>query len=187
MSRVRRNYTYNVGDVANAVPNWTLTCTKAVTTSTDPVDIQAGTIIDGTCEWNCVDSGGGAVNNYSTTEQRIGTWIDGKPLYQITIQDTMPTVTTEGTRVGKSIDVSTLSVENCVKIDGFVYSDGTRIENVPINMFQNFYNGSYLYVFSEMESDLNSNILNHIFIATTRANLSGKLVYITIQYTKLTD
>ena len=27
---------------------------------------------------------GGAVTNYSTEEQRIGTWIDGKPLYQKT-------------------------------------------------------------------------------------------------------
>lgn len=61
MSRVKRNYTYSVGDVANAVPNWTLTCTKAGTTSTDIINIQAGTIIDGTCEWNCVDSGGGQV------------------------------------------------------------------------------------------------------------------------------
>lgn len=59
MSRVKRNYTYAVGDVANAIPNWTLTCTKAGTTSIDIINIQAGTIIDGTCEWSCVNSGGG--------------------------------------------------------------------------------------------------------------------------------
>lgn len=33
--------------------------------------------------------GGGAVTNYFTTEQRIGTWIDGKPLYQKTYSGTL--------------------------------------------------------------------------------------------------
>ena len=32
--------------------------------------------------------GGGGSVDYSTTEQTIGTWINGKPLYQITVQTT---------------------------------------------------------------------------------------------------
>jgi len=32
--------------------------------------------------------GGGGSIDYSTTEQTIGTWINGKPLYQITVQTT---------------------------------------------------------------------------------------------------
>ena len=59
MSRLRRNYTYTVGDIVSALPNWTLTCTKAGTTSADPITVQEGTIIDGTCEWNCVNNVGG--------------------------------------------------------------------------------------------------------------------------------
>ena len=50
MSRLRRNYTYTVGDIVNALPNYTLTCTKAGVTSSDPITVQEGTIIDGTCE-----------------------------------------------------------------------------------------------------------------------------------------
>lgn len=56
MSRVKRNYIYNLGDVVNALPNYTLTCTKAGITSADPITVQEGTITDGTCEWNCVDN-----------------------------------------------------------------------------------------------------------------------------------
>ena len=33
--------------------------------------------------------GGSSSHNYSTTEQVIGTWIDGKPLYEITISGTV--------------------------------------------------------------------------------------------------
>ena len=68
MSRLKRNTQYNVGDVVNALPNWTLTCTKAGTTSTDPITVQEGTITDGTCEWNCINNvgggGGGAVEDW---------------------------------------------------------------------------------------------------------------------------
>ena len=47
---IKRNTQYNIGDIVNALPNYTLTCTKAGTTSTDPITVQEGTIIDGTCE-----------------------------------------------------------------------------------------------------------------------------------------
>ena len=56
MSTIKRNYAYDVGYTASALPNWTLTCTKAGTTSADPITVQEGTIIDGTCEWNCVNN-----------------------------------------------------------------------------------------------------------------------------------
>lgn len=36
-------------------------------------------------------------NKYTTGEQKIGTWINGKPLYRKVIETTMPTVTTNGT------------------------------------------------------------------------------------------
>lgn len=41
---------------------------------------------------------GGMLENYSTNEQRVGTWIDGKPLYRKVFQiTTIPQVTTDGT------------------------------------------------------------------------------------------
>ena len=68
MSRLRRNYTYTVGDIVNALPNYTLTCTKAGTTSADPITVQEGIITDGTCEWNCINNGGGS--------RGLGSWKD---------------------------------------------------------------------------------------------------------------
>lgn len=56
MSRIKRNYAYDVGYIASALPNWALTCTKAGITSADSIAVQEGYIIDGTCEWNCVNS-----------------------------------------------------------------------------------------------------------------------------------
>ena len=45
-------------------------------------------------------------NTYSTAEQRIGTWIDGKPLYERTVSTPSPTVTTDGTDSIAHIDIS---------------------------------------------------------------------------------
>ena len=176
MSRVRRNYAYNVGDIANAVPNWTLTCTKAGTTSIDPVDIQAGTIIDGTCEWNCVNSGGGAVNNYSTTEQRIGTWIDGKPLYQITVDcGTLPNTTY------KNIQTNVSNVKDIINIKGTCYSSSGFWRSIP-----KIQDDSTNYtVVPQISFDNNKMIVQ--LLGRGGDNTSFISSYVTIQYTKTTD
>ncbi len=44
--------------------------------------------------------------DYSTSEKVVGTWIDGKPIYQKTVQLTTPNVTTEGTPVSITVDVA---------------------------------------------------------------------------------
>lgn len=50
--------------------------------------------------------GGGDMHNYSTQEQVVGTWIDGKPLYEIVIESTLT-----------SIDVSGLNIEKLIYSD----------------------------------------------------------------------
>ena len=45
-------------------------------------------------------------HNYSSVEQVIGTWTDGKPLYECTISTTAPSVTSDGTDVTKSIEIN---------------------------------------------------------------------------------
>ena len=79
------------------------------------VEVEDGTTIP--TGWEEVEDKG---EIYSTTEQRIGTWIDGKPLYQITIQDTMPTITTDGTRVMKTIDISNLRIAKGISLEGMI-------------------------------------------------------------------
>lgn len=43
---------------------------------------------------------------YSFTEQVIGTWIDGKPLYRKIISSTLPKVTTDGTNVASTVPIN---------------------------------------------------------------------------------
>lgn len=52
--------------------------------------------------------------NYSTTETKIGTWIDGKPVYRIVIEYT----TTSQANLGYNIDVSSLNIETMIKAEG---------------------------------------------------------------------
>ena len=72
MSRLKRNYAYDVGYTASALPNYTLTCTKAGVTSSDPITVQEGTIIDGTCEWNCVNNVGGGGGGGVVEDWEVG-------------------------------------------------------------------------------------------------------------------
>lgn len=63
---------------------------------------------------------GGAT--YSLDEQVVGTWIDGKPIYQKTIQDTMPTVTANGGEVSKAITFPIINIESVIEIKGVTYN-----------------------------------------------------------------
>ena len=71
--------------------------------------------------------------NYSTTEQVIGTWIDGKPLYRKIYTGTFPTVTTDGTQQTKTIDITGLSVNSMIIDWAGTYSpDGTAYQPFPL-------------------------------------------------------
>lgn len=48
---------------------------------------------------------------YSTTEQRIGTWINGKPLYRLVMEVDNPTVTTDGTIARKRYSISDYNMD----------------------------------------------------------------------------
>ena len=122
-------------------------------------------------------------NNYSTTEKVIGTWIDGKPLYQITIQNTMPIVTTDGTRATKYINITDLSIRQVVNVYGIAINQ-SNLESVTLDSHNNA--GAFSFV-SLYRSDSNINIVDMIFLASSRLSQSENPCYITIQYTKITD
>ena len=58
-------------------------------------------------------AGGGSTHNYSTTEQVVGTWIDGSTLYEKTIQFPSSIKLTQNTWTDV-VDVSALSINNLV-------------------------------------------------------------------------
>lgn len=103
---------------------------------------------------------------YSTSEQRIGTWIDGKPLYRKVI-----TGTTNLTAGDLVIDLSSLNINYISKMDGTV---GTNFDYKPINFYLD---GNYIstrYAYGKM------------YLASTNAytNLPFTMV---LEYTKTTD
>lgn len=112
----------------------------------------------------------GTGNDYSTDEQIIGTWIDGKPLYQKTIDfGALPNNTT------KNIAHGITNLGKVVLISGYSY-DGTNFSCLPqVN-----------------DSQINSQMLllansTNVSIRTTSNRSSWTETYVTLQYTKTTD
>lgn len=124
------------------------------------------------------------MHTYSTTEQCIGTWIDGKPLYEITYSGNFR----EETEI-TDIDVSGLNAETWVKIQAITSatnSSGTKYaqpltyayagpnSSIPSELMTIWYRGT---------SD--EKVIRMCYDYTTvTANFK---YYVVLQYTKTTD
>ena len=110
--------------------------------------------------------------NYATTEQRIGTWIDGKPLYRKVVSMTVPTTSTNGTAVdgettiGSNIDVSFVEF-------GYIILNQNKW-TLPASLDE-YYTTTF------------TNAGNTLKIRNALTVFSGKTAYISILYTKTTD
>lgn len=122
------------------------------------------------------DSGGGSGHNYSTTEQLIGTWIDGKPIYEITYN-------TGSINAGstKSVDISSLNIDYVSEIKGCGYSSQYN-QSLPLP----FVHSQSIYSISVNTTASNS-VLNANLQISTGSSVSLSKSSVTIQYTKTTD
>ena len=80
----------------------------------------------------CIDSlpisGGGGTHTYSTTEQVVGTWINGKPVYEITMTGTSPSSINVS---DNTLDITSLNIENLINLESFItYENSNVLENV---------------------------------------------------------
>lgn len=109
-------------------------------------------------------------NNYSTEEQRIGTWIDGKPLYQKTYV---------GTIIADSAlhPIATLS-NNLSVVDVTGYALNSYGSIYPTNVYISGDDRFSVYINSDNAITI---------IATPSSGLNSSSCYITIKYTKTTD
>jgi len=113
----------------------------------------------------------GTGNDYSTDEQIIGTWIDGKPLYQKTIDlGNLPNATT------KQVNTEISNVKRLIN-----YSATATDSNGGNIAFPRLWLGGS----GDMYIGFGSN-LSTINVATT-SDRSGMTGYCTVQYTKTTD
>ena len=103
-------------------------------------------------------------NKYSTTEEVIGTWIDGKPLYRKVIQ----TIISDGGIV--------LSDANCilVRYEWYASIDGVKLLKLPSPNTGN----AALWQLN------NGNI---VFNIPSSSSVNGKLATCILEYTKTTD
>ena len=118
------------------------------------------------------NDGGSGSHNYSTTEQVIGTWIDGKPLYEKTIDfGYLPNADASTVQTGLSNIIAR-------SINGHCYSASTG-QSLPIP-YANPSSGVWqitVYI---------SNYGSSIGIRTGN-DRTDMYAYVTIQYTKTTD
>lgn len=126
-----------------------------------------------------VEGGGGGSSsgiNYSTTEQVIGTWIDGKTLYQITKEETINLSSNDDVKMSNVIDVSSSIIH---KFD----------INIRLASGETFGTG----VFGNSSTTLTSYACG---LYISQGSLRGPCVWgntstatcqVTVQYTKITD
>lgn len=114
---------------------------------------------------------GGSGHDYSTTEKVVGTWIDGKPLYekQITFTISFSNVVVGSIYYGESPDLSTL-ISNIDK----VFADSQHSFFEVSDKTRNFIGFNYID---------NTKVLN-CYAQNAGSNLTAKVI---IQYTKTTD
>ena len=121
-----------------------------------------------------------AKHNYSTQETVIGTWIDGKPIYQKTVLGTVSNYTSINRNpIGASVDT-------VVKIDGMHF--GTTGACNPIAGVTNDSMAQGLAVVVVLNSSAtNPNTYAVYNKPNGQTTYVGHSYYLTIQYTKTTD
>lgn len=114
--------------------------------------------------------GGGGGASYSTEERVVGTWIDGKPLYEITLN---PTVNSGSNTLNHGI----ANFKECIRIFGKCKYNNT-VEVLPLPYIST--NTQYVITCG--------NVTPTTYLVETGLGISSiQDCYVTIQYTKTTD
>lgn len=112
-------------------------------------------------------SGGEALDIYSTEETRIGTWIDGKPLYRRVINAITPATTNANHTIADN-----LNIDRFVSFQGFIYQSNGYVEPIVYSTTNSrcnvSYNGSQLVMF--MTASPNTNCPYNITLKYTKTS-----------------
>jgi len=115
-----------------------------------------------------------AGNNFSSDELVVGTWVNGKPLYQKTITTTAPTVATAGTYVVVTVPHNVSNVDTIFTPCAFVKDNSNIARMMPYTV-----NAGYQIKANPGRSGIQ--------FTSAIKDFNGCTCYITIQYTKTTD
>lgn len=116
----------------------------------------------------------GSGESYSTEEQVIGTWIDGKPLYRRVINSTTPNVETDGIPVNKCMYITEYNVETMVTLQGIANISGVFAYS---GQTWNDYSFYLNYVSNE----------KFIGVSLNRITWANQPLIVILEYTKTTD
>ena len=115
------------------------------------------------------------LNNYSTNEIRIGTWINGKPLYRKVIKNN-----NQECQNGTYIQTNITNFEDIINIYGLYNSVGNEV-SIPINSYVASNNYFRLAFHNVGES------IGLLEVQSSNTSSSVRKVIIVIEYTKTTD
>ena len=141
-------------------------------TQTTPVQAEVVDSLDGNSTTNAPSVravNDGLLDKYSTDEQRIGTWIDGKPIYRKVID----TGSLPNTDI-KTINHNISNIDNIISIHGWAYRSS---DNVFLPL-PHVANNTAISCYSTK---------NRIEITTYADRSSFTVSYIILEYTKTTD
>lgn len=122
--------------------------------------------------WVNQSGGGGGSEEYSTTETKIGTWIDGKPLYRKVITVTLAhTGTYQGCYLYNYAH-GIANIDTAVSVTGYLDDNG---DHIMIGFYTN-----YGYFFSAMFNRTNANFRYN-------SQFDNRSCTMVLEYTKTTD
>jgi hypothetical protein len=136
-------------------------------------------VVNGAWTPTTASGGGGASENYSYTEQVIGTWVDGKPIYRKTFYMGVFSQY-NGALYAYTTD---LNIDNVIKISAMMYEPSGNFWS-PIHYIEPYDSfdqsiSTFVYINNEVSS------INVRKSDGSRHN--GSQVYATVEYTKTTD
>lgn len=112
---------------------------------------------------------------YSTEEVKIGTWIDGKPLYRKVISSTLPKVETENVRVTKTVSIGADIKTGFIEKAFYYNTKDNQIVPIPFTLLSGQLIQTYMVLDGSLRLLSNSTYTNE------------QPVTIIVCYTKTTD
>lgn len=124
---------------------------------------------------------GGYAHHYSTTEHVIGTWIDGKPLYERTYYITSFSDLISGGYTTNTIVNDSINADIAFFVNGYCKNTSGRAYSLS---YDRYYSGSDKII---QETFVNNGSLYVVLTRQTAMGITLSNAAVTVQYTKTTD
>lgn len=118
---------------------------------------------------------------YSTSsEQRVGTWVDGKPLYRKVFTGTFPQVITDGTQVNLTISLSSLNVDKSIIENSGTFNSGETAYQ-PFPLLRKGTGTTAEFIARAIISN------NEIYVYNNLTSYNSNKYFVSVLFTKTTD